>query len=275
MSSGNPSAYVPAGTVYKLIDPSRRAPPGKCRYKPQPVTVKGKLLPFRPKEKLILETKTTTVAPPAVSPRPRPTGASTHRPKTGRKEKSQARTITTTTTATAPRPPTLSWRWEKPGPLTTKPPPGSQRPPTEVERGQGPGAAGGQGSKAGKRRRGRPREGTVRLAGTRRQHQRRRRRRLGEGRVEVYIGGQWGTICSSSWNSKSAAVVCHQLGYRGAARATGKSEFGPSILPILLDGVRCEGTERSLLRCRHGPLGKHSCSRGQVAGVVCHAKRQT
>ncbi|XP_048378178.1 HHIP-like protein 1 isoform X2 [Stegostoma tigrinum] len=273
MSSGNPSAYVPAGTVYKLIDPSRRAPPGKCRYKLQPVTVKGKLLPFRPKEKLILEMKATTVTPTAVSPRPRPTGASTHRPKAGRKGKSQARTIMTITATPAPRPPTLSWHWEKPGPLTTKPPPRSQRPPTEAERGRGPGAAGGQGPKAGKRRRRRPREGTVRLAGSRGQHQG-RRRRLGEGRVEVYISGRWGTICSGSWDSRSAAVVCRQLGYRGVARAAGKSEFGHSSLPIVLDGVRCEGTERSLLRCHHGPLGKHSCSRGQEAGVVCRAKRR-
>ncbi|XP_043536604.1 HHIP-like protein 1 [Chiloscyllium plagiosum] len=286
MSSGNPSAYAPAGTVYKFIDPSRRAPPGKCRFKPKPVTVKGKLLPFRPKEKLILEVKTTTVAPTSARPRPRPrpkprprprprlTGATTRRPKVGWKEKTQATTTAAATTtsapAAAPQPPTLSWHWEMPGQPTTKAPPRSRTPPTEAERGRGAGAGGrrvDQSLKTGKRRRGRPREGTVRLAGTR--GQRRRRRRPGEGRVEVYVSGRWGTVCGRSWDSGSAAVVCRQLGYRGVARVAGTAEFGASGLPIVLGSVRCVGTERNILRCRHRPLGEHGCPRGQEAGVIC------
>ena len=34
-----------------------------------------------------------------------------------------------------------------------------------------------------------------------------------EGRVEVCLDGHWGTICSSSWRSNNARVVCGQLGF--------------------------------------------------------------
>ncbi|KPP79381.1 HHIP-like protein 2-like [Scleropages formosus] len=50
MATSYPSSVSPFGTIYKFVDPSRRATPGKCSQKSLPVKVKGKRVPFVPRE---------------------------------------------------------------------------------------------------------------------------------------------------------------------------------------------------------------------------------
>ena len=90
-----------------------------------------------------------------------------------------------------------------------------------------------------------------------------------KGRVEVYHNGTWQTVCDDSWDIAEAHVVCRQLGYRGAVRAHQRAHFGPGIGSILLDDVRCNGTESSLLKCKHRGINSHNCGHREDAGVTC------
>ncbi|KAI8506522.1 Leucine-rich repeat-containing protein 15 [Branchiostoma belcheri] len=100
----------------------------------------------------------------------------------------------------------------------------------------------------------------VRLVGGRGSH---------EGRVEVFHGGQWGTICDYYWDIRDANVVCRHLGYSDAVRPTHNALFGQGSGRIWLEDVNCTGIETSLSQCRHPGWGVHNCEHSDDAGVVC------
>uniref|UniRef100_A0A6J0VAK5 HHIP-like protein 1 n=1 Tax=Pogona vitticeps TaxID=103695 RepID=A0A6J0VAK5_9SAUR len=248
MSTGIPSATSPNGVVYKIIDTSRRAPPGKCHVDPLPVKVKSRLIKFVHKEKFIMKTAT-----------PRP------------KVKPTTRTPIRSKTTAQPPPPSTTPDWmeqiltflrnQNRVQMTTA------APKTKAPK---PRKDGRTGRRRGQRRRNKPshapaqpRNGAVRLMdGSVKGKDR--------GRVEIYINGEWGTVCDDLWTSKAAAVVCRQLGYAFVIRAVKKAEFGEGrSLPILLDDVQCTGHEKTLLECPHAGIGKHNCSHKEDAGVVC------
>uniref|UniRef100_A0A672HV89 Lysyl oxidase homolog n=1 Tax=Salarias fasciatus TaxID=181472 RepID=A0A672HV89_SALFA len=99
-----------------------------------------------------------------------------------------------------------------------------------------------------------------------------------EGRVEVLTERNgslvWGTVCSDSWGTMEAMVVCRQLGLGFASHAFQETYYwqgDSSADAIVMSGVRCSGTELTLDQCLHH--GKHIlCPKGGgrfSAGVSC------
>ena len=92
-----------------------------------------------------------------------------------------------------------------------------------------------------------------------------------EGRVEVYINGEWGTVCGTRWDPLDSKVVCQQLGYKGVKRTysnTRQHNFGEGTGQSWLHNLHCTGSEANLLQCPLDGYGP-GCPHFYDVGVVC------
>ncbi|EFJ48001.1 hypothetical protein VOLCADRAFT_81342 [Volvox carteri f. nagariensis] len=90
-----------------------------------------------------------------------------------------------------------------------------------------------------------------------------------EGRVEIFYGSSWGSVCDDGFGDTEATVVCRELGYdTGIAVQT----WGGGTGPILMDNVFCYGSPppSRLYQCRFNGWGMHDCSHSEDVGVRCY-----
>ncbi|XP_068021511.1 LOW QUALITY PROTEIN: scavenger receptor cysteine-rich domain-containing group B protein [Melanerpes formicivorus] len=90
-----------------------------------------------------------------------------------------------------------------------------------------------------------------------------------EGRVELFLLSQWGTVCDDAWDLRDAKVVCRQLGCGPALAAWGEARHGQGRGYIFLDNLKCKGHEPSLLRCSHIRWDVHNCDHSEDASAAC------
>ena len=90
-----------------------------------------------------------------------------------------------------------------------------------------------------------------------------------EGRVEVYHGDTWGTVCDHYWSITEANVICRSLGYSSAESFYNNAHFGQGRGDILLNHVSCTGDESSIFQCYHYGVGVNHCSHYDDVGVRC------
>ena len=104
--------------------------------------------------------------------------------------------------------------------------------------------------------------GDIRLAGT--------GSTTTEGRLEICVNDKWGTVCDDSWHVTASAVACKVLGMFGG-EVVGASQFGDvEDLSILLDDVKCQGSESNMLSCPQPPLGvDHNCAHSEDVAIRC------
>ena len=95
-----------------------------------------------------------------------------------------------------------------------------------------------------------------------------------EGRVEIFLLGQWGTVCDNTWDFADATVVCIQLGFLRAVGAPRSATFGAGSGPSWYSNVKCDGTELNLTECSKS-FFVDACYHSQDAGVMCTSKYNT
>ena len=107
-----------------------------------------------------------------------------------------------------------------------------------------------------------------------------------EGRVEVCVNGVWGSVCDQGFDATDAHVVCQQLGHPelgiiiiiisiiiviiiSEPYVFTNSTFGAGQFPIVYSNLGCVGFENSLGACQKQTYPNATCSRNNVAGVLC------
>ena len=98
-----------------------------------------------------------------------------------------------------------------------------------------------------------------------------------EGRVEICVGGQWGTFCEDRfWDNTDAQVICRQLGYENPleALAVTAREYGPGVGRIFRNGLNCSGRENRITECPLVNAGFFGfCTHAQDTGVICNGTK--
>ncbi|XP_062995154.1 lysyl oxidase homolog 2 isoform X2 [Elgaria multicarinata webbii] len=93
--------------------------------------------------------------------------------------------------------------------------------------------------------------------------------KIGEGRIEVLMNGEWGTVCDDQWNLISASVVCRELGFGSAKEAILGARLGKGMGPIHVNEADCTGTEKSFTDCKFSKQ-LSSCTHEEDASVKCN-----
>merc|ERR1712002_507097 len=104
------------------------------------------------------------------------------------------------------------------------------------------------------------------------------------GRLEVYVGGFWGTVCddyrsiddANQPDDNVAQVVCRMLSFAGGRTINnGGQRFGEfDGAPIAWGNVQCQGSEADISECRMTWFGKdptntNDCDHSEDIGIEC------
>ncbi|KAF7287908.1 hypothetical protein GWI33_000255 [Rhynchophorus ferrugineus] len=97
-----------------------------------------------------------------------------------------------------------------------------------------------------------------------------------EGRLQLKLGNQWGTVCNYGWTRENAALVCQQLGLvlnpldwcmeRNEIPDAGTSE------DVIVSNVQCQDYDLDITKCRLETASDfyNSCDHSNDVGLRCY-----
>jgi len=89
------------------------------------------------------------------------------------------------------------------------------------------------------------------------------------GRLEVFHGTQWGTVCDDGFTDTAARVVCYSLGFGYIGKKVDIDLYGVGDGLIWLTNISCIGTEQHIGECSHGEWRVHNCRHHEDVAISC------
>jgi len=95
------------------------------------------------------------------------------------------------------------------------------------------------------------------------------------GRLEIYDGGAWGSVCSEGFSAGSAAVACKQMGFVGSAtpgssQCSSYAELGYcSEGAVAVSHVSCTGAEQRISECGFEAGADVFCAPNEAIVLAC------
>lgn len=89
------------------------------------------------------------------------------------------------------------------------------------------------------------------------------------GRLEIYLQGQWGTVCDDNFDFTAATVACRQLGYSAALREGSVGSLGYTFLYV---HGKCMVCVCKQFQCKPMAGTNHKLSQDvqSTVSLVCH-----
>ncbi|XP_073668816.1 scavenger receptor cysteine-rich type 1 protein M130-like [Paramisgurnus dabryanus] len=92
---------------------------------------------------------------------------------------------------------------------------------------------------------------------------------LCSGRVEMYFGGRWGTVCDAVFDDQDAEVVCREMNCGVPVQLLGEDTFGKGEKQVWTQEIQCRGVESQINFCPEQSSYKNNCSHDNDVGLIC------
>ena len=93
-----------------------------------------------------------------------------------------------------------------------------------------------------------------------------------EGRVEIFLNGQWGAVCSEGIDTKEAETLCQSLGFGPYQSFTSGTTLGESTdIPLVISNLMCSENYDHFMKCTFNQSSP-VCSSSNNLALKCYRK---